>query len=154
MEENVTVSENLNLIYLIKQLESGLRRPFMTTIQEHGMSGAQYTALTVLDRLPGLTSSELARRSFVRAQTMAQTLAPLIEADLVRREVDPEHARQILLFITPEGRERVRAMRVDVQEIEDRLTAEMDDGQAEQLETLLRLARHGLRSAEGRRPQT
>lgn len=154
MQENVTVSENLNLIYLIKQLESGLRRPFMATITAHGMSGAQYTALTVLDRLPGLTSSELARRSFVRAQTMAETLAPLIEAGLVRREVDPEHARQILLFITEEGRERVRAMRVDVQELEDRLTSAMDDAQAAQLETLLRLARHGLRSAEGRPPQT
>lgn len=143
------MSENLNLIYLIKQLELGLRRPFMAAVEAHGLSGAQYTALTVLDRLPGLTSSELARRSFVRAQTMAQTLAPLVEAGLVRRETNPDHARQILLFITREGGERVRAMRGDVHALEERLISDMGDGQAVQLEELLRLARHGLRATEG-----
>ncbi|GAB3633196.1 MarR family winged helix-turn-helix transcriptional regulator [Microbacterium sp. AGC85] len=148
------MSENLNLIYVIKQLESGLRRPFMATVKSHGMSAAQYTALAVLDRLPGITSSELARRSLVRAQSMAQTLAPLIEAGLVRRETDPEHARQILLFITRDGRERMREVRVDVQAIEDRLTSAMSEDQAAQLEKLLRLARHGLGSGEDQRPRT
>ena len=146
------MSENLNVIYVIKQLESGLRRPFMDTVNSHGMSAAQYTALSVLDRLPGITSSELARRSLVRAQSMAQTLAPLIEEGMVRRETDPEHARQILLFITRDGRERMRAVRADVQVIEDRLTSEMSDDQAAQFESLLRLARRGLGSAEGQRP--
>ena len=144
------MSENLNLIYLIKQLELGLRRPFVATVEAHGLSLAQYTALTVLERLPGITSSELARRSFVRAQTMAQTLAPLIEAGMVRREVDPEHARQILLFITREGGERVRTMRSDVSAIEEQLTSAMDDAQPAQLEALLRLARRGLRGIDDR----
>lgn len=145
------MSENLNLIYVIKQLELGVRRPFMDTVKSHGMSAAQYTALAILDRLPGITSSELARRSFVRAQTMAQTLSPLIEEGMVRRETDPEHARQILLFITREGRERIRAVRADVQVIEDRLTSAMTDVQSVQLEALLRLARRGLESAEDQR---
>ncbi|MGW9345911.1 MarR family winged helix-turn-helix transcriptional regulator [Streptomyces albidoflavus] len=138
--------ENLNLTYLIKQLELGLRRPFMAAVEAHGLSGAQYTALTVLARLPGITSSELARRSFVRAQTMAETMSALLDAGYVTRREDPTHRRRILLEITPIGLEALDRMRDDVQSIEDRLTSAMTEEQAVQLESLLRLARRGLRS--------
>lgn len=141
--------EDLNLTYLIKQIELGLRRPFIAAVEAYGLSASQFTALTVLARLPGITSSELARRSFVRAQTMAQTISGLLDAELVRREEDPEHGRRILLYITPAGEERLDSMRDDVQAIEDRLTSAMTDSQAADLELLLRLARRGLRSGSG-----
>lgn len=116
------------LIYLIKQVEMGMRRPFEELIAQHGISTAGYTALTVLQNRPGITSSELARRSFVRAQTMAETVAALSEAGLVRREKDPGHGRQILLFITDLGLERVAGLSEEVTGLEshmlDRLTAE------------------------------
>ena len=73
------------LIYLIKQLELGLRPVLEDAVSREGLSAAQYTALTVLRRRPGLTSSELARRSFVRAQTMAETIAFLMKRDLISR---------------------------------------------------------------------
>jgi DNA-binding MarR family transcriptional regulator len=116
------------LIYLIKQVEMGMRRPFEELIAQHGISTAGYTALTVLQNRPGITSSELARRSFVRAQTMAETIAALSDADLVRREKDPDHGRQILLFITDLGLERVAGLAAEVTGLEthmlDRLTAD------------------------------
>ncbi|NUL44354.1 MarR family transcriptional regulator [Cellulosimicrobium funkei] len=46
---------------------------------------------------PGVTSSELARRSFVRAQSMAGTLGPLVEQGLISRAPDPGNARRLLL---------------------------------------------------------
>ena len=147
------VREELNLTYLITQLERGLRRPFVAAVEEHGLSAAQYTALTVLARLPGITSSELARRSFVRAQTMAETVTALIDGGLARRASDPDHGKQILLYITEAGVDVVRSMRDDVQAIEDRLTSAMTEGQAAQLEALLRIARHGLRTTEAERPR-
>jgi DNA-binding MarR family transcriptional regulator len=133
-----------SLIYLVKQIEMGLRRPFVNLVEGFGMSAAQYTALTVLLRLPGLTSSDLARRSFVRAQSMAETLTPLLEAGLVTRKKNPSHGRQMLLYISDEGARRTAEITEAVRGLEEQLTTMMNDDQIEELIHLLRLARHGL----------
>lgn len=126
------------LSYLIKQLELAVRRPFVDVVNIHGMNSAQYTALSVLVRRPGLTSSELARRSFVRPQTMAETITILLEAGLVRREQDPDHGRQRLLFITDEGIARLSAMSHDVRDVEDRMLRGFSNAEVEQLRSYLR----------------
>jgi DNA-binding MarR family transcriptional regulator len=132
------------LIYLVKQVEMGARRPFEDLIAGHGISTAGYTALTVLQNRPGITSSELARRSFVRAQTMAETVAALAESGLVRREKDPGHGRQILLFITDLGLERVAALASEVADLESRMLARLPDGQPAEMLRALRLVRDAL----------
>jgi DNA-binding MarR family transcriptional regulator len=140
------------LIYLIKQVEMGVRRPFFDAVTAHGLNYGQYTALTVLKRLPGITSSELARRSFVRPQTMAETLTPLIDAGLVRRDRDPDHGRQILLSITPAGIEKIAAMAEDVRAIEDEMLSGLDDEEVALFATFLRRARRSLAGSEGTAP--
>ncbi|WP_221584907.1 MarR family winged helix-turn-helix transcriptional regulator [Microbacterium sp. G2-8] len=132
------------LIYVIKQLEMGMRRPFFEVVTSHGLNWGQYTALTVLHRLPGLTSSELARRSFVRPQSMAETLTPLVDAGLARREPNPDHGRQLLLSITPAGIEKIEAMGEDVRALEDRMLRDLDDDEIVQLMDFLRRVRHGV----------
>jgi len=134
------------LIYLIKQVELGVRRPFGDVVNVHGMNLAQYTALTVLVRLPGITSSELARRSFVRAQTMAETVNVLIEGGLVRREPDPDHGRQMLLYITDAGVGRITAMSDDVRTVEDDMLRELTDEEVDQFRSYLRRCRDALRT--------
>lgn len=134
------------LIYLIKQVELGVRRPFGDVVNVHGMNLAQYTALTVLVRLPGITSSELARRSFVRAQTMAETVTMLIDGGLVRREPDPDHGRQMLLYITDAGVARITAMSDDVRTVEDDMLRELTDEEVDQFKSYLRRCRDALRS--------
>jgi DNA-binding MarR family transcriptional regulator len=132
------------LIYLIKQVEIGLRRHFIDITSGHGISYAEYTSLTVLQALPGMSSAELARRSFVRPQTMAETVTSLIEAGLVRKERDPGHGRRILLFITPLGLERIEAVRPVVKELEDRLVADLLPERRQELVESLRAVRHAL----------
>jgi DNA-binding MarR family transcriptional regulator len=135
------------LIYLIKQLELGVRRPFLAAVSAHGMNFAQYTALTVLMRLPGLTSSELARRSFVRAQTMAETVAALVEGGLVRRQPDPDHGRQILLYITDAGSDRIGETVEDVRAVEDAMLRDLTDDEIALFSSYLRSSRNALRSS-------
>lgn len=106
------------LLYLIKQVEAGVRRPLDERLAREGFNTPSYTALTVLQRRPGITSSELARRSFVRPQSMAETVNALLTAGLVRRENDPAHGRQKLLFITEEGDRRATALRGVVRELD------------------------------------
>jgi DNA-binding MarR family transcriptional regulator len=132
------------LIYLVKQVEMGVRRPFEDLIAGHGISTAGYTALTVLQNRPGITSSELARRSFVRAQTMAETIAALSDAGFVRREKDPAHGRQILLFITESGIERVAALASDVAALEAHLLDSLSGDEPAILLRALRSVRDAL----------
>lgn len=132
------------LIYLVKQIEMGFRRPFEELLASHGISTAGYTALTVLQLRPGITSSELARRSFVRAQTMAETVAGLTEAGLVRREKDPAHGRQIQLFLTDAGRTRVAGLAPDVSELETRALDSVDAHDQPELIRALRTVRDAL----------
>jgi len=130
--------------YVIKQLELALRPRFMEACARGGLTAAQFTALTVLQRRPGTTSSELARRSFVRAQTMAATVDPLIAAGMVRRERDPAHGRRQLLFLTPAGEQMVARISPDVAAIEEEMLADLSPGEREQLGDLLRRCRLAL----------
>lgn len=139
-----------SFVYVIKQLELALRPRFVDACAEAGMTAAQYTALTVLRRRPGTTSSELARRSFVRAQTMAATIDPLLEAGLVRRERDPRHARRMLLHLTAEGERAVDELAPRVDAIEDLLLTGFAPPEREQFAEYLRRARHAI-DAAGRR---
>ncbi|MEY4102726.1 MAG: hypothetical protein RIR88_860 [Actinomycetota bacterium] len=141
------------LSYLIKQVELGVRRPIFDAVQLHGMNYAQYTALSVLKRRPGLISSELARRSFVRAQTMAETINGLVESGLVRREQDPDHGRQILLFITDEGAKRTEAMSQDVRAFEDDMLRDLSEEEVEQFISYLRRCRAALRTPSSTNPE-
>ena len=138
-----------NLIYLVKQVELGLRRHFEAIVARHGMTPAGYTALTVLQSRPGTTSSELARRSFVRAQTMAETVTALTDAGLVRREADPAHRRQLRLFITDAGDAAVAQVRPDMRALEERLVLHLTAAQRSALAGALRSMRDQIQAIGG-----
>jgi len=140
------------IVYVVKQLELALRPRFLAACAEAGMTGAQYTALTVLERRPGITSSELARRSFVRAQTMAATIDPLLEAGLVRREPDPEHGRRMLLFLTEAGAAAIETLDPQVAGVEELMLADFDADERATFADLLRRARVSLDERGHRAP--
>jgi DNA-binding MarR family transcriptional regulator len=141
-----------NLIYVIKQLDLALRPRFFEACASAGMTAAQYTAMTVLARRPGITSSELARRSFVRAQTMAATMDPLLEAGLVRRERDPQHGRRILLYLTESGADAVAGLAPRVDELEELLVSDLSEQERAQFAEYLRRCRNALGEAGHRVP--
>lgn len=139
--ERINMTGDRGLSYLIRQIELGVRRPIFDISHKHGSNYAQYTALSVLKRRPGLISSELARLSLVKAQTMAETITSLVNDGLVRREPDPDHGRQILLFITDRGIDRVNAISRDVRQFEDDVLREFSDDEVDKLISALRRLR-------------
>lgn len=145
-----------NFTYVIKQVELALRPHFNAICADAGLSPAQYTALSVLQRRPDLTSSELARRSFVRAQTMAATIDPLLAAGLVSRTQDPQHRRRMLLRLTDAGAARLAEIAPRVDALEELIVAELDAAEQADFSRFLRSARHSLDTAgprpSGRRP--
>jgi len=94
---------DVSLLYLIKQVELAVRDALDEVVATADLTVLQYTALTVLERHPGITSAELARSAFVRAQTMAEMVTYLLDRQLVTRERDEGNRRQYRLSLSEEG---------------------------------------------------
>lgn len=135
---------DVTMLYLIKQVELAVRHRLDEVVSEVGLTALQYTALTVLERHPGMTSAELARNSFVRAQTMAQMTTFLEIRGLVRKEADPRSKRQFLIFLSDEGQNVVNSLRAAVAEVEQAMLADFGEQEVAQFRSMLRRCRVGL----------
>lgn len=135
---------DVTVLYLIKQVELAVRHRLDETVSGMGLTALQYTALTVLERHPGMTSAELARNSFVRAQTMAQMTTFLESRGLVRKEADPRSKRQYLIFLSDQGQNAVDSLRADVAEVEQAMLADFGEQEVVQFTNMLRRCRVGL----------
>ena len=85
--------------YLIKRVERGLRTKLDAALEPLGVTTTEYTALSVLARRSGLSSAQLARRSFVSDQAMNQVVVVLEQSGCgssARRPAPRPHpARQV-----------------------------------------------------------
>ena len=135
---------DLTLLYLIKQVELAVRQALDDVVASADLTTLQYTALTVLERHPGMTSAELARNSFVRAQTMAEMVTYLLGRGLVTRERDERNRKQYLLSLSAEGQQALGDLNHLVADVEARMLEGFDAGQTEILRTYLSRCRHSL----------
>jgi len=135
---------DVTLLYLIKQVELAVKQALDDVVAAADLTTLQYTALTVLERHPGITSAELARNSFVRAQSMAEMVTYLLGRGLVTRERDPKNRKQYLLTLTPEGQRVLADLYDAVADVESRMLDGFDAGQTEILRTYLTRCRHAL----------
>ncbi len=125
------------LLYLTKQLEMAVRSDLEAVLTPEGVSVAQYTALTVLERSPGLTSATLARRAFVSAQAMSEVVRTLEANGFITRTPDPSHGKRLLLDLTPAAVELLDTLRGPVDAIESRMTAGLGTGDDAELRRML-----------------
>lgn len=139
-------------LYMLKLVETGLRPLLEDALKEHGFTAGQYTALAVLRVRPGLTSSELARRSFVRAQSMAETVGKLSERGFIRRDQNPTHARHLLLYPTDEGLRALDGVAQPVARVESQMLAGLGAEARGDLASTLRTLRYNLHGANGTMP--
>lgn len=99
------------LVYLVGRLNHGIRRELQRRLATHELSLPELTALSGLQRRPGLSTAQLARRSLVTPQAMNIIIAELETRGLVQRRVDPSHRRILEARLTPAGHGLLR--RVD-----------------------------------------
>jgi DNA-binding MarR family transcriptional regulator len=137
-------NRDVTLLYLLKQVELAVRQALDEVVATADLTTLQYTALTVLERHPGITSAELARNSFVRAQTMAEMVTYLLNRELVTREQDRNNRRQYLLSLSRKGQKVLDDLHDAVADIESRMLDEFDAGQTEILRTYLLRCRQAL----------
>jgi DNA-binding MarR family transcriptional regulator len=142
--EESALDRDVTLLYLIKQVELAVRQALDDVVATADLTTLQYTALTILQRHPGITSAELARNSFVRAQTMAEMITYLLGRGLVARERDETNRKQYLLTLTSEGQRVLDELLDAVADIETKMLDGFDGGQTEILRTYLLRCRHSL----------
>ena len=98
------------LLYLVKQLEQAIRSHLDDLLRP--------ARLTVLERHPDLSTAQLARGSFVAAQSMADMITTLEGRGLIERHRDRSDRRRLVVALTAEGRELLDSYRKQVDTLE------------------------------------
>jgi DNA-binding MarR family transcriptional regulator len=142
--ESVDREQHPSLLYAIKQVELAIRSHLDTLLRPYGITAVQYTALTVLQHSSGLSAADLARRSFVTAQSMGEMVDTLQRLDLVSRRVDPHHRRRMLMSLTEQGRQLLAECGDAVAELETTMVARLNWRQRQALRVYLDSCRAAL----------
>ncbi|MER5374880.1 MarR family transcriptional regulator [Streptomyces sp. NPDC002553] len=132
-----TTKTSPSLLYMVKQVELVVRSRLDELVRPSGITALQYTALTVLERHDGLSAAQLARDSFVTAQSIADLVRSLESRGLVRRERNPRNRRELLILLTEEGRALLARYEGPVRELEERMVRDLTAHQGEQFRLAL-----------------
>lgn len=124
--------------YAAKRLQQAVRAAAEDLLRPIGLTMPQYAALSVLANQPGLSNSELARRSFVTRQTMNELLAGLQRAGLVTRARDPQDGRVQPTELTVDGRALAERGDFVVADVEEQMSQGLTYIQRQQLLDLMR----------------
>ena len=140
----MTAEHAPRILYQVKQVELAVRGRLDDVVRPHGITVTQYTALTVLEQHPGMSSAQLARHAFVTAQAMEGIVRALVDAGLIDRVRDPENRRRMAISLTPAGVALLSACRGDVDRIEAEAFARLTASERTALGRWLQDARRAL----------
>ena len=137
------------LLYLVKQVELAIRARLDDIFRPIGLTALQYTALTVLERHDNMSSAQLARHSFVTAQSMADMIGALEARGLIVRHRDESDRRRLVVALTPDGRSLLDRYRGEVQALEDGMLAGLAGEQVAIFRTALNTCHANLAARSG-----
>ena len=132
------------LLYLVKRVELAVRSHLDNLLRPAGLTALQYTALTVLERRPDMSAAQLARNSFVTAQSMADMITALEGRGLIERHRDQADRRRLVVDLTSAGRELLDDNRDQVAALEKRMLAGLGSDVTSQLRRSLHACRANL----------
>ena len=132
-----TESASPLLIYMVKQVELAVRARLDEIVRPAGLTTAQYTALSVLERHTDMSSAQLARSSFVTAQSMADMITALEGHALIERHRDRADRRRLVVSLTAEGRALLDRYRPEVAALEQTMLAGLSAPEVATLRTAL-----------------
>jgi DNA-binding MarR family transcriptional regulator len=131
--------------YLIKELERAVRVRLDEIVEPLGLTAVQYTALSALGRHPGMTSAQLARRSFISPQAANELVAALEHRGLIRRRGDPDGGRALWIDLTTLGERTLAGCDEQVDALEAQLFGEVTRREEAQFREMLRICRDAVR---------
>jgi len=125
------------LIYMVKQVELAARARLDEIVRPAGLTALQYTALTVLERHADMSTAQLARFSFVTAQSMSDMITALEGRGLIERHRDRADRRRLVVALTSDGRALLDRYRDKVGALEGSMLAGLSETQIAALRAAL-----------------
>lgn len=101
-------------------LAGGVQQDIDRVLAGHGMNPRKHGALGHIHTEPGISISELARRSGITAQSMHTLIAALIAEDLVQSTI-PRPGAPASLAVTDAGARLLRTIRAELAVLDERL---------------------------------
>jgi DNA-binding MarR family transcriptional regulator len=126
------------IAYSVGRLDRALRQRMGKVTARHGLTVAQYTALSVLNARGRLSNAQLARRSLVSPQAMNEIVEAMAAKRLVLRRPDPEHGRIVQIGLTARGESQLAKCDEAVRRLEGEMLAGLNETQRRQFQALLR----------------
>ncbi|WP_445151295.1 MarR family winged helix-turn-helix transcriptional regulator [Baekduia sp. Peel2402] len=133
----MSASPKPRISYVVGRLDRALSLAVEERVAAHGLTLPQYTALSVLRMRPGLSNAQLARRTFVRPQSMMQVISKLEADGLIVRAPDANHGRILRTEITEKGREVLAACDRSVTQMEKAMLADFSREERDELRDAL-----------------
>ena len=137
------------LLYLLKQVELAVRSHLDDLLRPAGLTALQYTALTVLERHRDLSAAQLARNSFVTAQSMADMITALEGRGLIERHRDQADRRRLVVALTAAGRDLLDRYRDPVRALEAAMVEGLSETEIRDLRRSLHACHANLAAAPG-----
>jgi DNA-binding MarR family transcriptional regulator len=128
--------EQASTLYLLHQSGQAVRARLEEALRPLGMTGVKYTIMSIVER-GGVSSADIARRLFVTPQTMSETIADLVERNLVLRREDEKSRRILRLSLTPAGRDALSRCHSIAGRVEREAFATLSRNEMRQLRRLL-----------------
>jgi DNA-binding MarR family transcriptional regulator len=129
---------SVSMGFALKRLQQTLRVRMDAALAPYGLTTPQYLVLALLAEEPGMSNSELARRSAVAAPTMLRILDALSQAGHISRADRSPERRARGTTLTPSGEQRLASAAGRVQRFEDLLVAQAAPEHADIIMTWLR----------------
>jgi DNA-binding MarR family transcriptional regulator len=121
-DRDVPQSPEPGISYAIARLEHLVLASVSEIAARHDLTALQFTTLSVLNRHGApLSSSQLARRSFMTAQSMHEVIHRLEQAGLIKRNPHPNHGRKRPASLTAKGRRVVHTCEAAVADFETQM---------------------------------
>lgn len=117
---------------------------------QHGLTALQFTTLSVLNRNGSpLSNSQLARRSFMTAQSMHEVIHRLERDGLIARTPHPNHGRKLPATLTAKGSRILAACEAGVSEFEATMLKGFTKAQRSSFLEMVKAAVQNLREVAG-----
>ena len=114
--------------YAVARLQQLVLAAVSQRVAPHGLTALQFTTLSVLGRYGApLSSSQLARRSFMTAQSMHEVIRRLEREGLIERTPHPSHRRKLPATLTSKGRRILATCERAVTAFESRMLRGLSD---------------------------
>jgi MarR family transcriptional regulator, organic hydroperoxide resistance regulator len=126
-------------IPVLAPLGLAFKRMMAMVERETGLSAPKWFVLVILSRRDGIGQGEVSQLFEVDPSRVTR-IAQALEADgLVRRERDPEDNRVMRMYLTEEGRRRLRKLPDLNRRIEKRIRSVFSEEEHEELQRMLGL---------------